>query len=68
MLHKLGILFLCERCEAPVHEDDIGFDGENGHCPDCVSDWNSEQIAYWKPLYDAEVAAGLHDPEGKDNA
>lgn len=68
MLHKMGYLFRCERCETLVHEEEVGFDGENNHCPKCVEEWAAEQNAYWRPLYDGEVQAGLHDPEGKDNA
>jgi hypothetical protein len=65
MLDKLGILFLCERCDRPVHEDDHGFDGENNLCATCVDEWTEKQARYWRPLYDAEVAAGIHDPKGE---
>ena len=70
MLHKLGILFLCERCGRAVGEDEIGWESDGGEdlCVECVDKWNKEQWAHWKPLYDGEVQAGLHDPEGKDNA
>ena len=68
MLDKLGILFLCEQCKAPVHEFDVGFDGENCICGDCAMIWALEEFEHWKPLYDGEVQAGLHDPKGNDNA
>jgi len=69
MLDKLGIAFLCELCGAPVHEDEeVGPCFENNHCTKCVDEWTAKQVAYWRPLYDAEVAAGIHDPKGNDNA
>lgn len=69
MLHKLGILFLCERCGSEVCEDDHGWESEGEDlCETCVDKWTKAQIAHWKPLYDAEVAAGIHDPKGNDDA
>ena len=38
------------------------YDGENGICETCHDAWFASELAYWKPLYDGEVAAGLHDP------
>ena len=70
MLHKLGILFLCEDCGAAVSENDWGWETDSGEdlCSACVAKWHKEQWAYWKPIYDAEVAAGIHNPKGNDDA
>jgi hypothetical protein len=59
------ILFNCEECGRAVLDDEVGFDGENNLCTECVDKWTAEQVAYWRPLYDAEVAAGIHNPKGK---
>lgn len=60
---KSLLAFYCERCGCGVLDTDVGFDGENNLCRACVDKWTAEQVAYWRPLYDAEVAAGLHDPK-----
>ena len=69
MLHKIGILFLCERCGRAVGEDEIGWESDGGEdiCAECLMTQNQADYDHWKPLYDGEVQAGLHDPEGNDN-
>jgi hypothetical protein len=62
------ILFRCERCERSVLDGEVGFDGENNFCVVCVDEWTEKQIAYWRPLYDAEVRAGIHNPKGDNDA
>jgi hypothetical protein len=61
------ILFNCERCDSAVLDDDVGFDGENNLCCACVDEWTEKQISYWRPLYDAEERAGIHNPKGEDD-
>jgi hypothetical protein len=62
------ILFHCERCERSVLDGEVGFDGENNLCVVCVDEWTEKQIAYWRPLYGAEVRAGIHNPKGDNDA
>ena len=42
-------LFDCELCNAPVSTDDIGYDGENNWCPNCVDAENEASAVYWIP-------------------
>lgn len=68
MTDNSKFLFTCELCWSAVFDDEVGFDGENCRCRDCVEYWTKDQVAYWKPLYDAEVAAGIHNPKGGNDA
>jgi transcription initiation factor IIE alpha subunit len=54
MLHKLGILFLCERCGAAVHEDDHGWETDSGEdlCGECNNRLANEEfraVTGWQP-------------------
>ena len=39
---------------------------EAGQCHDCHDELSQKQARHWKPLYDGEVLAGLHRPEGSE--
>jgi len=54
MLHKLGILFHCEECGLPVHEDDCGWETDSGEdlCGECNNRLANEEfraVTGWQP-------------------
>lgn len=49
----MSILFHCEKCQAPVDEDNVGC-WENNICEECNDKWCQEQMALYRPQYDAE--------------
>ena len=50
--------YFCDTCHESKHLDEMAHtDAEI--CEECHEKWFQEQIAYWKPLYDAEKRAGL---------
>lgn len=51
-------LIKCDTCGNSVDEDEIGC-WENQQCNTCFDAWLAKEIAYWKPRYEAEKAAGL---------
>lgn len=61
-------IFVCPECAAQIDADlyaeDIYCDGENDPiCMNCHDDRFAKEYAYWKPLYDAEVRAGIAGPD-----
>ena len=61
-------IFVCPRCSKYIDLDfdseEVYSDGENDDiCMDCHDKRVQKEYAYWKPLYDAEVRAGLYDPK-----
>ena len=60
-------IFVCPECakhiDTDFHTEDVYSDGENDPiCMDCREDYEKRQYAYWKPLYDGEVQAGIAGP------
>lgn len=54
----MTILFHCEKCRQPVDDDNVGC-FENNWCEACEDKRIAEEIAHFKPLYEAEKRAGL---------
>lgn len=57
-------IFVCPLCSTYIDTDfnseDVYDDGENDPiCMDCHDERVAKEYAYWKPLYDGEVQAGL---------
>ena len=52
---------ICTTCKQPKPVDEI-HDRENEICVDCYEQWFQDECAYWRPLYDGEVLAGIHCP------
>jgi len=55
--------FNCSKCDEIVEDEDIVGCWENEWCEACARKWVDEQIAHYRPLYDAEKAAGLLQPD-----
>ena len=53
--------YICTTCKQPKDAEEI-FDKENGICEVCHDKWFQAEYAYWRPLYDGEVLAGIHRP------
>lgn len=47
-------LVICQSCGEKVESLN-----EADQCEDCYDKWFSDQVKYWKPLYDGEKRAGL---------
>jgi hypothetical protein len=48
-------LVTCDECKKQVSPYDI-WCWDTQRCEDCYEAWVQKEIAYWKPLYDAERA------------
>lgn len=53
-VETLKMDILCEHCGKYVESVN-----EADMCEDCHDKWFQEQYAYWRPLYEGEVLAGL---------
>jgi len=60
MIHKMGFDCQCEVCGRPCYFDEV--DGESGECDLCADERLQREYARLKPVYDAEVKAGVHGP------
>ena len=59
---------ICEKCKQPITEDrPRGHHPEIDSCEECEEAEFQEQMAYWRPLYEAEKAAGLLMSEEERN-
>lgn len=50
----------CETCRREVESVN-----EADMCEDCHDAWLAKEEAYWRPLYEAEKAAGLLRPQSE---
>jgi hypothetical protein len=55
----MDVLFTCEECGVAVDNDNIGC-LENNWCDQCMDAWCEAQIKFWRPIWRAEKAAGIH--------